>query len=382
MHTNADQNHLTPIMRKGIVVLLLVIQTVLLAAHFFVYETWIYFWQPAGAGWMGWRSAAVLLPAMSFVAASLLSFKYWNGVTRVFYRAAAIWLGLFNFLFLAGVGTWLTGLAGLAFGARWNQRLVVAAWFGVAVVAAVWGMINARVTRVRRVRVRLPNLPAAWQGRTAAMISDLHLGHVRGANFARQIVATIRQLRPAIVFLAGDLYDGSYADLDALASPLRGLNAPLGNYFVAGNHEEMRNSGAHLQAAKDAGLRLLNNEKVIVDGMQIIGVHYHEASHPERLNAVLEKALIDREQASVLLVHAPDQLAVAERAGISLQLSGHTHRGQFFPWTWITKRMYKKFAYGLQKFGAMLVYTSSGAGTWGPPLRVCSHPEIVLIQFV
>jgi predicted MPP superfamily phosphohydrolase len=369
-------------MRKGIAVLLLVIQTVLLAAHFFVYETWIYFWQPAGAGWIGWRSTAVLLPAMSFVAASLLSFKYWNGVTRVFYRVAAIWLGLFNFLFLASVGTWLTGLAGLAFGAHWNQRVVLAAWFGVAVVAAVWGMINARVTRVRRVKVSLPNLPAAWQGRTAAMISDLHLGHVRGANFARQIVATIRQLRPAIVFLAGDLYDGSYADLDALASPLRGLNAPLGNYFVAGNHEEMRNSGAHLQAAKDAGLRLLNNEKVIVDGMQIIGVHYHEASHPERLNAVLEKALIDREQASVLLVHAPDQLAVAERAGISLQLSGHTHRGQFFPWTWITKRMYKKFAYGLQKFGAMLVYTSSGAGTWGPPLRVCSHPEIVLIQFV
>jgi len=111
-------------------------------------------------------------------------------------------------------------------------------------------------------------------------------------------------------------------------------------------------------------------------------VHYHEASHPERLNAVLKKASIDREQASVLLVHAPDQLAVAEQAGISLQLSGHTHRGQFFPWTWLTKRMYKQFTYGLQKFGAMLVYTSSGAGTWGPPLRVCSHPEIVLIQFI
>jgi uncharacterized protein len=232
------------------------------------------------------------------------------------------------------------------------------------------------------VKVSLPNLPLAWQGRTAAMISDLHLGHVRGANFARNIVARIRQLRPAIVFLAGDLYDGSYADLDALASPLRGLNAPLGNYFVAGNHEEMRDSGAHLQAAKAAGLRLLNNEKVVVDGMQIIGVHYHEASHPERLNRVLKNASIDREQASVLLVHAPDQLAVAEQAGISLQLSGHTHRGQFFPWTWLTKRMYKQFTYGLQKFGAMLVYTSSGAGTWGPPLRVCSHPEIVLIQFI
>jgi hypothetical protein len=235
---------------------------------------------------------------------------------------------------------------------------------------------------VSRIKVKLPNLPKAWQGRTAAMISDLHLGHVRGANFARNIVAQIRQLKPAIVFLAGDLYDGSFADLDALASPLQGLNAPLGNYFVAGNHEEIRNPAAHLQAARKAGLRLLNNEKIVVDGLQIIGVHHRDATRPERLNAVLEKAAIDRDQASVLLVHAPDQLAVAEQAGISLQLSGHTHRGQFFPWTWLTKRIYKQFVYGLQKFGEMLVYTSSGAGTWGPPLRVCSHPEIVLIQFV
>jgi hypothetical protein len=369
-------------MRKGIVVLLAVVQTVLLAAHFFVYETWIYFWQPARTGSAVGPTAVALLLAASFVGASLLSFKYWNRVTRVFYRVAAIWLGVFNFLFLASAATWLTALAGLAFRVHWKPREMVGAWFAAALVAATWGMINASVTRVRRVKVSLPNLPPAWQGRTAAMISDLHLGHVRGANFARGIVASIRQLRPAIVFLAGDLYDGSYADLNALASPLRGLNAPLGNYFVAGNHEEIRNSGAHLQAAKDAGLRLLNNEKVVVDGMQIIGVHYHEASHPERLNKVLENAAIDRGQASVLLVHAPDQLAVAERAGISLQLSGHTHRGQFFPWTLLTKRMYKQFTYGLQKFGAMLVYTSSGAGTWGPPLRVCSHPEIVLIQFV
>src|ERR1041384_1411206 len=369
-------------MRKEILVFLAVFQSVLLSAHFFVYETWVYFWEPVGTARSAAANAVVFLIAVSFVVASLLSFKYWNRVTRTVYRAAAIWLGLFNFLFLASAGTWISKLIAIALGLHWNNRAMIGTWFAIAVLAATWGMINASVTRISRVKVSLPNLPEAWQGRTAAMVSDLHLGHVRGANFARGIVARIRQLRPAIVFLAGDLYDGSYADLNALASPLRGLNAPLGNYFVAGNHEEMRNSSAHLEAAKNAGLRLLNNEKIVVDGMQIIGVHYHSASHPERLNTILGKMEIDRQQASVLLVHAPDQLAVAEGAGISLQLSGHTHRGQFFPWTWLTKRMYKQFAYGLQRFGAMLVYTSSGAGTWGPPLRVCSHPEIVLIQFV
>jgi len=369
-------------MKTGIVVFIAVFQSILLAAHFFVYETWLHLWNPSAASSLAGSMAVVCLLAVSFVAASLLSFRYWNGVTRAFYRTSAVWLGIFNFLFLASVGIWLTWLTQRALGLHWHERSIVAAWFAAGLIAAAWGMINASVTRISRVKVSLPNLPAAWQGRTAAMVSDLHLGHVRGATFARNIAARIRQLRPHIIFLAGDLYDGSYADLDKLASPLRGLNAPLGNYFVAGNHEELRNPRAHLQAAKNAGLRLLNNEKVIVDGMQIIGVHHHDAAHADRLNAVLKDVAIDREQPSVLLVHAPDQLAVAEQAGISLQLSGHTHRGQFFPWTWLTGRIYKQFVYGLQRFGAMLVYTSSGAGTWGPPLRVCSHPEIVLIQFV
>ena len=369
-------------MRAGILVFIAVFQSILLAAHFFVYRTWLHFWDPARSSALAGEVLIVLMLAVSFVAASLLSFKYWNAATRVFYRVSAVWLGVFNFLFLASAGSWLTVLAKQVFGFHWSGRSIIAVWFGAALLLAAWGIINASVTRIKRVKVNLPNLPTAWRGRTAAMISDLHLGHVRGANFARQIVATIRQLRPEIVFLAGDLYDGGYADLDALAGPLRGLNAPLGHYFVAGNHEEIRNPDAHLQAVENAGLRLLNNEKVVVEGMQIIGVHHRDAARPERLDAVLRSAGINPAQASVLLVHAPDQLEVAERAGISLQLSGHTHRGQFFPWTWLTKRIYKNFVYGLQRFGKMLVYTSSGAGTWGPPLRVCSHPEIVLIQFM
>ena len=368
-------------MRLGLPIVIGVFQSILFAAHLLVLETWVYFWQPAPTSALIGIKAIVFVLSLSFLAASLLSFRYWNGMSRAIYRIAAVWLGIFNFLFLASFGAWLTAL--LTATAHWqaNRRGIVAAWFVAALVAALWGMINASVTRISRIKIRLANLPESWRGRTAAMISDLHLGHVRGANFARNIVARVRQLRPAIVFLAGDLYDGSYADLDALAGPLRALNAPLGNYFVAGNHEEIRDSAAHMQAAQNAGLRLLNNEKVMVDGMQIIGVHHRDAAHPARFNEVLESAAIDRDQPSVLIVHAPDQLAVAERAGVSLQLSGHTHHGQFFPWTWLTKRIYKQFVYGLQKFGEMVVYTSSGAGTWGPPLRVCSHPEIVLILF-
>ncbi len=365
-------------MRLGLPAFIGIFQSIVSIAHLFVLETWLRFGHPATARVV---TVAFLASSFSFVAASLLTFRYWNAATRFVYRVAAVWLGIFNFLFLAAIGAWISFGAARLVGLHPDQRTLTAAWFSLAVLAALWGLLNASVTRVKQVKVQLPNLPETWRGRTAAMISDLHLGHVRGPNFARNIVARIRQLRPAIVFLAGDLYDGAYADLDALAGPLRGLNAPLGNYFVAGNHEEIRNRAEHLAAAQNAGLRLLNNEKVVVDGVQIIGVHHYESAHPLRLHAVLESVDINREQPSVLLVHTPDQLEVAERAGISLQLSGHTHRGQFFPWTWFTKRIYKQFVYGLQKFGDMLVYTSSGAGTWGPPLRIGSYPEIVLIHF-
>src|SRR6202051_4964809 len=204
-------------MRPQLLIFLAVFQSILLSAHILVYETWLHFWGPVPHLTLLLLRVVTFLLALSFLAASLLSFEYWNAVTRVVYRISAVWLGLFNFLFLATLGSWMTLLAGKVVGAQWNLRWMIVAWFVAGIAAALWGMINARVPRISRIKIRLPNLPQAWRGRTAAMISDLHLGHVRGANFARSIVARVRQLRPAIVFLAGDLYDGSHADLDELA---------------------------------------------------------------------------------------------------------------------------------------------------------------------
>jgi predicted MPP superfamily phosphohydrolase len=115
--------------------------------------------------------------------------------------------------------------------------------------------------------------------------------------------------------------------------------------------------------------------------LQIVGVHYHDSSNVERFRSILRQVALDRNVASILLVHNPNHLPVAAEAGISLQLSGHTHRGQFFPFTAIVSRIYGQFAYGFNRFGDLAVYTSCGAGTWGPPMRLGSNPEIVLIQF-
>jgi hypothetical protein len=183
------------------------------------------------------------------------------------------------------------------------------------------------------------------------------------------------------MFITGDLFDGTAVDFDRLAEPWANFSLPLGAYFVTGNHEEFSSREKYLETVTRFGVRVINNEKIVLDGLQIVGVHFRESSNAGRFQSILKQAALNADVASILLVHTPDRLSVAEEAGISLQLCGHTHRGQFFPFTLIVKRIYRQFAYGLKRFGSLTVYTSCGAGSWGPPFRVGSNPEIVLIRF-
>src|SRR5262249_27736827 len=257
-----------------------------------------------------------------------------------------------------------------------------------ALLIGVYGLINAAVLRVSRITLALPGLGESWRGRTVALVSDTHLGHVRNGRFIRRVVRRLAALKPDVVFVAGDLYDGTSGDFEKLAQPWIELTTahsraavPQGVYYIAGNHEEFYSDAEYLGPLLGAGVRELNNEKVEVDGLQVIGVHYRDAAHPERYAEILRRAGIDRARTSILLLHAPVHLEIAEAAGVSLQLSGHTHGGQFSPYTWIAGRVWGKLLHGLQQFGNLRIFITYGAGTWGPPLRVGTRPEIVLLSF-
>ena len=367
--------------RKGLIGFIAVIQSVLFLTHLFLYETWTF--SPVGSAAPGafWIKLVLCFLSVSFTAASLLAFRYTNAALRVFYSAAAVWVGMLTFLLVAAVSSWIifgvTRLAGLDV----NFHLTVELLFGAAVVIGLYGLFNASWTRITRTTVRLANLPAAWRGRKAVLISDLHLGHVRNGNFLRRMVARILKEEPDAIFIAGDLYDGTAIDARRAAEPLSKLVAPHGVYFVAGNHEQFGDDSKYLHAVAAAGVRVLSNEKVEVDGLQIIGVPYRHAVHNGHFASVLRGIGLDQDRASILLTHAPDHPEIAEAAGVSLQLSGHTHLGQFIPWSWMARRIYRQFVYGLSRIGKMQVFTSSGAGTWGPPLRLGSNPEIVVLAF-
>lgn len=321
------------------------------------------------------------LLSVSFVTASLLAWRFSLAVVRLFYTMAAGWLGLLSFGFFAACFGWVLYGAGSLLGLHFDRRILAGILFSFALITSIYGMVNAARVRITRVNIHLPNLTEAWRGRSAALVSDLHLGHVRGAGFVRKIVRMITQLKPDIVFITGDVFDGTSADLARLAEPLADVRPTLGAYFVAGNHEEFSDHAKYLKAIEDAGVRILNNEKVDLDGLQIVGVHHGDAHDAQRLRSILRDAGLDRDRASVLLSHAPENLAIAEEEGVSLQLSGHTHGGQIFPWTKLAARVHGRFVYGLNRLNNLLVYTTSGAGTWGPPLRVGTRSEIVLIRF-
>jgi predicted MPP superfamily phosphohydrolase len=357
------------------------VQCVLFLAHFFLYATWTF--SSPGDGVFGTSLAKLVLGIMSvsFITASLLAFRYTNAVVRGLYRLAATWLGLFSFLFFASIVSWLIFGLALLFGHSLDFHRLVVVLFGMASLVGIVGLFNASLTRITRATVRLANLPESWRGRTAALVTDLHLGHVRNGSFLRRMIAIILKEEPHAIFIAGDLYDGTAIDARRAAEPLSQLLAPQGVYFVAGNHEQFGDDSKYLNAVAAAGVRVLTNEKVDVDGLQIVGVPYRNATQRGHLASILHAIGLDRNRASVLLIHAPDHPEVAEAAGFSLQLSGHTHLGQFIPWSWMARRMYRQFVYGLSRLGNLQVFTSSGAGTWGPPLRLGSNPEIVMLEF-
>jgi predicted MPP superfamily phosphohydrolase len=360
-------------------------QALLFLAHWFIFHTIVAFWGDRSPAAVEGLRATLFVLAFSFIFAALLSFRFASPLISSIYRVAAIWLGFLNFFFYAACLCWIANLAlllsPLASSRIHDRPFIFTALFTIAFLAGVYGLLNALWIRVRRVAIHLPNLPASWRGRTALLISDLHLGNINGIRYSLRIARMAARLRPDIVFIPGDFFDGTRLDPNRVAAPFREFEPPLGIFFSTGNHDEYGDTAHDIDALRKNGIRVLANEKVVVDGLAILAVSYSKSTHLLQMRATLESLRPEPGQPSILLNHVPNRLPIVEQAGISLQLSGHTHGGQLFPFTWFTRRAFGKFTHGLQHFGALQVYTSYGAGTWGPPMRVGTSSEMVLITF-
>ena len=290
------------------------------------------------------------------------------------------------FLLLVSLVTWALVLSQPASIAADSALFVPIA----ALVITVIGMWNARRTAaVVRVDVPIADLPDALEGFTIAQITDVHVGPTIKAPYVANIVDAVNRLNADMVAVTGDLVDGSVKDLSRHVSPLARLTSRHGTFFVTGNHEYYSGAHAWIAELRRLGLKVLLNEhvvlqhddaKLVIAGVTDVSAHHFDAAHcssPQTAIADAPEHVLIR----VLLAHQPRSAHEAEKAGFHLQLSGHTHGGQFLPWNFFV-RLQQPFTAGLHRLKGLWVYVSRGTGYWGPPKRFGAPSEITQLRLV
>ena len=363
------------------IIFIAIVQSILFLAHWFLYRTFTFFFDLTNPNVTLPLKIVLFLFSVSLASTSFLVFRYPNVLVRIVYVIAASWIGFLNFFVLASLSSWIIYIAAQTLSFSPDRKLLAGILFGLAIVVGIYGIFNAKTTRVTNISIKLPHLPEYWRGKIAVWISDIHLGPVRRYGFAKDVTHKVQQMQPDVVFIGGDLFDGGTFDLNGFTEPFSKISAPDGVYFITGNHEEFFDHAQYLEAVRQAGIKVLDNEIVNLKGLQIIGVDYRDSENRQKYEMILNGMKINPSMPTILLKHSPRNLDIAYKKGIALQLSGHTHKGQIFPINLITALVYHGYDYGFKKSKDLQIYTSSGVGTWGPPMRVGNTPEIVAIRF-
>jgi uncharacterized protein len=263
-------------------------------------------------------------------------------------------------------------------------RVATAAVVVGALVTTAYGVVVAAQPKIVNVQVTLPRFPVEFDGLRVALVSDLHVGPARGVGFTRRVVDLVNEQQPDLILIAGDLIDGTVAKVASDLEPLAELSAPLGVFGVSGNHEFYADDGGRwLDAWDRLGIRTLRNERVSIDrgaqSIDIVGIHDYTSPAPYEPD--LSAALNGRDPATfaLLLAHEPRQAFGASDLGVDMQVSGHTHGGQMWPFTYLVGLQQPSVS-GLDKVGNTVLYTTRGAGAWGPPVRVGAPPEITMLE--
>ena len=350
--------------------------------------------------WAWLAVSAALLP-MGLVARRVAGRRFagalaWAGLLCMGLFSSLFVLTLVRELLLLAVSAidWIWPAVLSLHGARADSALAVPL---LAAVASIWGFWNARRTApVVRVDVPIANLPSVLEGFSIAQISDIHVGPTIKAGYLQRIVNRVNALDADLVAITGDLVDGSVKELGAHVAPLAQLSSSYGTFFVTGNHEYYSGAPAWIEKLRSLGIQVLMNEHVVIDhrldsqdvdaaqvvvaGVTDYTAHQFDQNQRSDPHAALEHA---PESAffKLLLAHQPRSAPAAAAAGFDLQLSGHTHGGQFWPWGHFV-RLQQPFTAGLHRLQQLWVYTSRGTGYWGPPKRFGAPSEITHLRLV
>jgi uncharacterized protein len=307
----------------------------------------------------------------------------WMALLAMGYFSSLLVLTVLRDILLLGLAAFGAGSAQLAHETALAVPLV-------ALAVTLVGFVNARrVARVVHVDVPIPGLPCALEGYSIAQISDIHVGPTIKRAYLNAIVNRVNALQADAIAVTGDLVDGSVRRLSLHTEPLQRLAARDGAFFVTGNHEYYSGADEWIAEIRRLGLTVLINEHVVreregaqlmIAGVADFTAHHFNPAHRSDPAAAAAGAP-DNVHVRILLAHQPRSAPAAAEAGFHLQLSGHTHGGQFFPWNLFVP-LQQPFVSGLNRVREMWVYTSRGTGYWGPPKRFGAPSEITLVRLV
>ena len=330
-----------------------------------------------------WFGLALVLGGLVMTLSPLilwqLSKQNWHGATVVTSWVVYIWMG-FLFLFFCtalvfDIGHLLSTLLGFKWALNDSMGLLSVGLLALSLLG--YGFIEARQIQIENITISTPKLASGQI--TIAQISDLHLGVMRGDEFLEHVIAKLREIKPDIVVATGDIVDGQGDDFNALAKRFLTLQAPKGAFAVTGNHEYFAGLENSLRFLRNAGFTVLRGEAAAVGGIILVGVDDPTArARGQEVTLDTQKALasVSKDDFIVLLKHQP---VVDNDIPFDLQLSGHVHGGQIFPFGLLTRAVYG-VATGLTRLAdGRQLYVSRGTGTWGPPIRLFATPEITLI---
>ncbi len=320
----------------------------------------------------------LLLLALSFITAFIWTQFSTHKFLHGFYYGSAIWLGtMVNLLLVFGVGLLVITILHWFF-PEIDRKTFGLFLLGFAVLYTSYGLYHAGQLKTIFLSIPIKNAPEEWHGKKIAQVSDVHLGIMNGEALSRRIVDVINRQKVDFVFITGDLFDGAGDELSNSIKPFNRIKVPI--YYITGNHETYLGIDKVLSAIEKTRIRLLRDEIIDLGGVQLIGIDYPQRGWRKDIQPVLEK--MDQSKPAILLYHEPAQIEIAKRYKVSLQLAGHTHNGQMWPMKIFTSLIYNRFDYGLHQMGDYAIYTTSGSGTWAPPMRIGSTSEVVIITIL
>lgn len=343
----------------------------------------------------------LFLFSVSFILSAVLAHKWENILTRFFYNFSTTWYGLLINLLLFIFIYWIGILIFKYLKKNINKKIFGKTTIVLGLLFSIYGVYNACSPNIKEVSVKIDSLPEEWRGKRIVQLSDVHLGRSLGSSFLKKVVKKVNSVNAEIVVITGDLFDGMDGYLSSFVDDLNKIKSNKGIYYITGNHETYLGLKEVFATLEKTDFIILKDDVVNVDSLQIIGVSYPDNNGKDIKKIIESDEDFNLDSFSILLYHSPINLyvpktsnnnwhrniywtpdvsfSVARELGVDLQLSGHTHRGQMFPFNFMTKAIFGGYDYGLHQVDDFYVYITSGTGIWGPPMRTSSDSEIVVI---